>query len=84
MEPQDGTVGGTGDLDKFLGKHEDNAVKYLRIIEDLLADFETYGWAEDTLTGIWEYVDQNNSISEKQMQAVDNIREAGEKRRHWR
>lgn len=84
MESQDGQVGGTGDLDKFLKKSDDRAVKWLGIIEDMMGDYEKFGWAEDTLIGIYDHVMNNNSISDKQIEAVQNIRTAGENpRRRW-
>lgn len=83
MESQNG-VGGTGDLDKFLQKHDKNAEKYRSLIEEMLGDYERFNWAEDTLIGIFDHVMNTNTISEKQMQAVDNIREAGYKPgRRW-
>lgn len=76
------SVGGTGDLDKFLAKHDDRAIKWTKIIEEMMGDFETYGWAQDTLIGIYDYVLQNNTITDGQIQAVENIA-ASVNRRRW-
>lgn len=85
MESQNGEqVGGTGDLDKFLAKHDEQAVKYTKLIEEMLGDYERFNWAEDTLIGIYDHVLQNNSITEGQIRAVENIREAGyNPQRRW-
>lgn len=83
MESQNG-VGGTGDLDKFLKKFDDRATKWTAIIEEMMGDYERFGWAEDTLIGIYDYVLENNSISDGQIAAVENIRRAGENpQRRW-
>lgn len=66
----------------FLAKKSKHAEEYLKIIEEMMGDYETYHFAEETLIGIYDYVLANNEITEKQMQAVDNIR-AGAKRNSW-
>lgn len=66
----------------FLAKKEDRAAKWLKIIEEMMGDYETYHFAEDTLIGIYDYVLANNDISDKQIQAVENIRTSVE-RRQW-
>lgn len=66
----------------FLAKKEDRASKYLKIIEDMMGDYENYHFAEDTLIGIYDYVLANNDITDKQVQAVENIR-ASIGKRQW-
>lgn len=51
----------------------------LEEIEELLLDSE-YGFAEDTLTGIAEWVEEKEHITEKQIAAISNIRRAVEDR----
>lgn len=46
---------------------------YLDDIEEMLGD-EDYEFAEDTLQGIYEWVEENEHITEKQKDAIDNIR----------
>lgn len=58
----------------FLGKREDNAARYLEIIEEMLNDYEGYHWAESTLIDIYDFIEEHGYISEGQMTAVDNIR----------
>ena len=45
---------------------------YVDKIEEMLDDSQ-YDFASDTLSGILEWVQENEKITEKQMQAVDNI-----------
>lgn len=71
----------TGDLDKFLGIHESNVEKYLSMIEEMLDDPDTYDWAEDTLQDIWASIDEYGIVTKAQMKAIENIRNAGHRRR---
>ena len=59
-------------------------------IDDLLAD-SRYSWAEDTLSGIQETVQQTERVTEGQRRAVTNIsesrgreREGSSRRYRWR
>jgi len=49
---------------------------YVDKIEGMISDGE-YKWAEDTLSGILEWVEENGHITDKQMRAVDNIESRG-------
>jgi|LSQX01.1.fsa_nt_gb hypothetical protein len=77
MEQEDGL----GALHNFAKKHDERAAEWLQRIEDMLGDYETYGWAEDTLIGIYDHIMNTNSITDKQIQAVENIRDAKNNRR---
>lgn len=77
MEQEDGL----GALRNFAKKNDERAAEWLATIEGMLGDYEEYGWAEDTLIGIYDYIMENNAITDKQIQAVENIRDANRKRR---
>ena len=49
-------------------------------IEDLLGSEDSV-FAEDTLNGIYEWVEDNEHVTEKQRIAVENIAAAAERRR---
>lgn len=44
----------------------------LATIDDLSSD-ERYEFAEETLGGIYDWVEENGHVTEKQIQAVSNI-----------
>lgn len=46
-----------------------------------MLDDERYTWAEDTLSGIGETIDSREHATERQKEAVENIRTAGERGR---
>lgn len=50
-------------------------VDWLKEIEDMEASGE-YDWAEETLKGIKDWVEENEHITEKQIQAINNIEES--------
>lgn len=60
-------------LSNFLGKKKDEYEVYHEKIVDMLGDQEGFGWAESTLAGILESIENKGQISEGQKQAVDNI-----------
>lgn len=39
-----------------------------------MLDSGYYRYAEDTLVGIRDFIDKNNSVTEKQIEAVENIK----------
>ena len=41
---------------------------------DMMINDELFGFALNTLEGIYEFVEDNKHITEKQKQAIDNIR----------
>lgn len=55
--------------------------EYKRKLEDMLGDPENYDWAEETLTGIYDYILERDSITEKQMATVDKIKQSIYERR---
>ena len=63
-------------VSQFLSKGEIKAVEYIDIIEDMLGNYFTYGWAESTLVGIYEFIEKNGYITEKQIEVVENIRQS--------
>lgn len=62
-------------LDDFLTKKEEPAKAYSEKIEEMMND-ERYEWAGDTLTSIYDFILMNGYISQKQMDAVDNIKKS--------
>ncbi len=62
-------------LEQFINKNSKRGEEYREIIEDMMGDFSAYNYAEDTLLGILDYIEENDSITDTQVQAVENIRE---------
>ena len=60
-------------VSQFLSKGENNTAEYIDIIESMLGDYSNYHWAESTLLGIYDFIEKEGYITEKQMEAVDNI-----------
>jgi len=48
-------------------------------IDDMIVE-DRYQWALDTIDSIFEWVGTNKHITDKQMAALDNIRNATERR----
>lgn len=63
-------------VSQFLSKGESNAAEYIELIEDMLGDYSKYHWAESTLLGIYDFIEKEGYITEKQMEAVDNIQQS--------
>jgi hypothetical protein len=51
--------------------------KALEALNEMTEETDTYGWASKTLYGIKEWVEDNEHVTERQEQAIENIREAG-------
>lgn len=43
-------------------------------IEEMQGNFELYGFAEDTLSGIADWIVKNEHVTPSQIEAVENIR----------
>ena len=74
-----------GDVKDQDTRHAGKAATLLRQIEDLQNSGD-YGWASDTLEGIYTTVEETGHVTEPQQRAVDNIEEGGqrhEQRRGW-
>ena len=63
-------------VSQFLSKGETKAAEYIDIIESMLGNYSAYGWAESTLVGIYEFIEKNGYITEKQIEVVENIRQS--------
>jgi hypothetical protein len=63
-------------VDLFLQKGEDRAAEYIDILESMLGDDYHYGFAYTTLLGIYDFIEKHGYITEKQVEAVDNIRKS--------
>jgi len=62
-------------LEQFLGKYSKRAEEYQEIIEGMLSRWDAYGYAEQTLISILDYIEENDNITDAQVQAVENIKE---------
>lgn len=70
-------------LDDFLNKNKDIALKWQDVVSGMLNDVEAYGYAEETLIGIYEYIEENQSITQNQIDAITNIRQKPAHGRRW-
>ena len=61
-------------IEQFLNKTKSRADEYHNIIERMMGD-GTYSYAEGTLLGILDYVEENHTITDKQVEAIENIRQ---------
>lgn len=61
-------------LEQFIQKNAKRANEYVEIIEEMLGDYSSYHYAEDTLLGILDFIHKNDSITDAQVQAVENIK----------
>ncbi len=50
-----------------------NYEENLKLINEMLDDGYEYEFAEDTLSGIREWIEENKHVTEKQEQAILNI-----------
>ena len=62
-------------IEQFINKNSKRAEEYHEIIENMMDDYYSYGYAENTLLGILEYIENNDDISDAQVEAVENIKE---------
>lgn len=62
-------------LEQFVNKNSKRAEEYREIIEDMMGQYSAYHYAESTLLGILEYIEENDTITDAQILAVENIRE---------
>jgi hypothetical protein len=62
-------------LEQFINKNSNRAEEYHEIIEEMMGNHYAYGYAESTLLGILDYIDENDTITDSQVQAVNNIKE---------
>lgn len=59
-------------LNSFLQKKKGPYLEYKEKIR-LMVESGQYGWAADTLLGIYDHIVERESVTEKQAEAVDNI-----------
>lgn len=72
-------------LQEFIDKKSERVVEYLAIIDEMLEDPEChYSYAEDTICGIQHYIEEYETITDKQVQAIDNIRSKPSQRNYGR
>lgn len=62
-------------LEQFLNKNSKQAKEYKETIEKMLSRNDAYGYAESTLIGILDFIEENDNITESQIKAVENIKE---------
>lgn len=61
-------------VSEFLKKKDDKVRKYEDMVNSMLSPYGKYRYAFNTLRGILDYIEKNNSISEAQIQAIENIK----------
>ncbi len=62
-------------VSQFLKKNEAEAIEWTEILEYMLNDYDAYGYAEHTLSCIYNNVLTKNSITKNQIQAIKNIKD---------
>lgn len=62
-------------LEQFVNKNSKRAEEYREIIEDMMGQYSSYHYAESTLLGILKYIEENDTITDAQILAVENIGE---------
>lgn len=62
------------ELDKFIHRNIDDIIEWQNTITDMLDEPHKYGYADDTLRSILYMMDETGAISDKQKQAIENIR----------
>lgn len=62
-------------LEQFINKNSNRAEEYREIIEEMMNNYSAYHYAESTLLGILDYIDENDTITDAQIQAIENIKE---------
>lgn len=70
-------------LDDFLNKNKDLATKWQDIVSGMLNDVKSYGYAEDTLMGIYDYIQENDAVTQNQIDAIINIKSKPAHGRKW-
>ncbi len=58
----------------FIQGKENRADEYIEIIGEMMGRYDDYGYAQQTLLGILDYIEENNNITDRQVEAVENIR----------
>lgn len=67
--------------EEFLKKKSVRALEYIGILNEMFESPE-YDYAFDTLSGIMDWVSDNNAITDKQVQAIENIKSNPSLRHH--
>ncbi len=70
-------------LEQFINKNSQRADEYREIIEEMLGNYSRYGYAQETLIGILDYIESSHSISNGQAQAIENIRSKPNNKHGW-
>ncbi|MEX2053937.1 MAG: hypothetical protein WD883_00055 [Candidatus Colwellbacteria bacterium] len=61
-------------LKQFLSKGKARTEPYLELIDDLLNQYERYGYAGNTLMSIKEFIEESGTITDGQIRAIQNIK----------
>lgn len=61
-------------LDKFINKNATRGAIYMEMIEEMMGQPQLYGYAESLLVGIYDYIDKNNTITDGQCRAIENVK----------
>lgn len=62
-------------IKQFIDKKSGTAEDYEHIISQMLSEPHLYGYAQKTLTSIYDFIFENGFISDAQIKAVENIKE---------
>lgn len=69
-------------ISNFIDKKKSLATEYIAIIEELMGDHDSYGYAESTLMSIYDYILENDNITQGQIEAIEHIKEKPSKKRY--
>ena len=61
-------------IDGFANKHIDDVLKWTHTIEDMLGDYKSYHYAEETLVSILDSIEKFRKVTEGQKKAILNIK----------
>lgn len=64
----------SNEIDKFLNRNIDEVIEWTNIITTMIEDSEDFGYADETLRGILEHIEQTGNVTDAQKRAVENIR----------
>ena len=67
-------------LEQFINKNSKRAEEYREIIEEMMGNYDAYHYAQETLLGILDYIEENHSVTDAQVGAITNIKSNPSKR----
>jgi len=64
----------SNELDKFLHRNIDKVLEWQSELIDMIDQPHKYGYADNLLRGILEYIETKGDITEGQIQAIKNVK----------